>query len=614
LRGRYEKPSFRVGNTPLPVSFNDGPALAEGLPYFMSLTAAGKYRYGFSLPGWTGNWLYDLALANDGAAWYAGNQQGALAVGSLYAPAPGPSENGALLFRASPSGAIDELHSYSGGFFLAVDVDGRGNPVVGGSFPGGVDFGAGMTSPGKAVVARLNLAPGTTASADGSSGGSGGAGSVDASVGSSGIDGGTGDGAARDAAAADPVEFAVTFGDANNVDIAADRMSGATYVSLDGTLVKLRPDGTIAWQKGFPGAGSWSMPLVVDADGNVIVASGYSDGTVLGLAPDAGAASGPGLFVAKYTPDGATVFAKTWPGGPPNLGSSAVTPDGRILVGGYLYASSINFGDGAIGGQGAGFVVSIGPTGTYEWSRGSDNSSVKSLVSDPKGNAIVIGYGQGSVNFGGLTHTNGNTNGNQSDYLIARFSPSGDETDFHFYGDPNISETEISGAADRAGNLYLAGEYSGLPVGNPPVPFGFNDAPALAIGLPYFISLAPSGNYRYGSSLPGYFLNGLANLAVANDGAAWYAGLQRGALALGGLLTPDPGNGGEGEGGLLFRTSPTGTVDQLRCYPGGYFLAVDADGQGRPIVGGKFRGGVDFGAGMIPMGNPSTVVAKLNLR
>ena len=57
---------------------------------------------------------------------------------------------------------------------------------------------------------------------------------------------------------------------------------------------------------------------------------------------------------------------------------------------------------------------------------------------------------------------------------------------------------------------------------------------------------------------------------------------------------------------MLFHVSSAGVVDLLKCYPGGFFYAVDDDGQGHPIVGGKFRGGVDFGSGSIPAGNPSS--------
>jgi hypothetical protein len=100
----------------------------------------------------------------------------------------------------------------------------------------------------------------------------------------------------------------------------------------------------------------------------------------------------------------------------------------------------------------------------------------------------------------------------------------------------------------------------------------------------------------------------LTDLAITESGAVWYAGSQVGGLVIGNLFAPDPGTGG-----LLFRTSATAVVDVLRSYGGGYFLAVDADGAGHPVVAGKFRGSVDLGAGPISVGDPSVVVARLNL-
>jgi hypothetical protein len=595
LRGRF--PRRIAGNQPLPVSFGDGPALAEWLPYFISLTGDGKYRYGFSLPGSNGNWINDHAVANDGAAWYAGSQQLGLAIEGLFTPDPGSSGRG-LLFRASPDGTVDELRAFQGGSLQAVDADARGRPVVGGFFPGGVDFGGGLIGPTHpaAIVARLNLGPGASTGMDGSMGGTGGASGRDAGGGSGGVI--TGDAGAP----AGPVEFATTFdGDISAaVDVAADRVSEGTYVSINGTLFKLRPNGTIAWQKSFPSAGSWSMPVVADADGNVIVASGYSDGTVLGLPADAGVASGSGLLVAKYTPGGTPIFAKTWPGGPAFLGSSAVTPDGRILVVGEMNSGSFDFGDGPITGQGVSFLLSLRANGDFEWSRGSANTFLRSAASDPQGGAIVVGMGSQAVDFGGFTHSMGS-----NEFLFARFSPSGIETDFRTYGGVG---TEVFGTTDRAGNLFFWGNYSPMQLSNPPQPFAIGDGPGLALGYPYLLSFTASGSYRYGSSLVGDMSGTwVLDLAIHNDGTAWYVGGQTGALAIGKLLSPAPG------GGLLFRQSRSGIVDLARSYPGGEFNAVDVDERGRPIVAGKFYGGVDFGAGTIPMGNPSTVVAKLNL-
>jgi len=156
------------------------------------------------------------------------------------------------------------------------------------------------------------------------------------------------------------------------------------------------------------------------------------------------------------------------------------------------------------------------------------------------------------------------------------------------------------------GNLYLGGHFNPIPLNGGGPLVSFNDGPALTLGSPFFMSLTSAGKYRYGSSLVGYS-NWLSDVAIANDGTAWYAGYQQGALAVGSLLSPDPG-----QGGLLLRVSSKGTVDKLRSYPYGLFLAVDVDGQGRPVVAGKFRGGVDLGAGTITVGNPSVVVAKLN--
>lgn len=73
---------------------------------------------------------------------------------------PDPGGDGALLFRVSRQGVVDELESYGGGHFLSVDADAQGHPVVAGRFQSEVDFGSGPathTSPTAVVVAKLNL-------------------------------------------------------------------------------------------------------------------------------------------------------------------------------------------------------------------------------------------------------------------------------------------------------------------------------------------------------------------------------------------------------------------------------------------------------------------------
>src|SRR5262249_2607462 len=133
-------------------------------------------------------------------------------------------------------------------------------------------------------------------------------------------------------------------------------------------VVRYDSNGHVAWSrtlKGFPDH------VAVDADGNVVL-TGPFNGTVDFGAGPLTSASYDDIFVAKLArEDGSTLWSKSI-GGPPSkvVAGIAIDATGALVMTGR-FSTSIDFGNGAIHGDGLDnvFVAKLTSTGGPIWSR-----------------------------------------------------------------------------------------------------------------------------------------------------------------------------------------------------------------------------------------------------
>lgn len=378
---------------------------ASCLPAYRGSIAYVTVRYGSAA----------AALAADGSLFFGGVFTGRVSFGTPAAPdvrmvdAPGDIDGFITRFNADGSYAWTSTFPSSGG----VDIYGReapptinslaatadGGVVAVGSYSGTIDL-----DPGAAVESHQTMGFGhreafvVKLAADGSFvwGGTFAGQGIDASSDAVGvaIDG---DGALYVGAPyAGDVDLDPTAGTA----VHTSRLDSGE--ALDGgALVKLTPEGKLSWVQTVDSGGCLPPPVSIAraTDGAVWV---LGDGTAGGTCPlpGGGSASSSGAFIAAFEPDGSP--RGSWGVGGPSgsiaTHSIAAGPNGSVYVGGGG-SGIVDFDPGPgtarllLGtSQGGGFILKLGPDGSYLWAQTIPGAEVSAVAAAPDGG--VLGLGQ----------------------------------------------------------------------------------------------------------------------------------------------------------------------------------------------------------------------------
>lgn len=367
--------------------------------------------------GGTGNdAAYDVAALADGTTFTTGYFAATATFGSGEAHETrlvSVGEYDMFLARHAPDGTL--VWATKGGgtgatFGLSVAARADGSSAVGGTYIGAATFGAGelneITFPGAgsndAFVARYN-ADGTLVWAR--------------AVGGAGYDCVWAIAILADGTvlAAGSFEQTVTFGAGE-----AHETTLTSAGSYDLFLARYNADGTLAWVK-TAGSTDFDYPkaIAVQADDSVWLTGQHGNGCVFGAgeAGETALASGWGtdIFVARYTPDGKLVWARTVYGDQQHDAGEgiAVLADGSSIVTGWYYrAATFDLGGPAQvtlaspGNSGTdGFVAKYDANGALLWAKqiacaGSSGRSL-GVVAFADGSSVITGYfGSGTATFG----------------------------------------------------------------------------------------------------------------------------------------------------------------------------------------------------------------------
>jgi hypothetical protein len=233
--------------------------------------------------------------------------------------------------------------------------------------------------------------------------------------------------------------------------------------TTDAFFVKLDPSGAHLWSKGFGSFGNdVAYSIATDAGGNVIVAGTFYGRVDVGGTTLARVNDSADMFVAKYTPSGALVWANRYgDGSTDNAYGIAVDNAGNIFLTG-TFMGSVDFGGGALTSLGASSDVVLAkysPAGQYVWSKrfGDTGQDVGyAVATDPFGNVAITGYFQGNVNFGGgVVSSRGSL-----DTFVAKYSASGAHLFSFGLGGTNADEG-FDIAMDAGGNVIVVGTFQG---------------------------------------------------------------------------------------------------------------------------------------------------------
>ncbi len=229
--------------------------------------------------------------------------------------------------------------------------------------------------------------------------------------------------------------------------------------------------GTCIWSQRFGGtSGKAQIPRdianpvrIASGMDNSVVVAGYYLGAVNlggGTLTNAGASE---ISVAKYGPTGLHLWSKRFGGivGDQAQSVAVDTNNGDVVVIGE-FGSSVDFGGTVLTAVGASldiFLLRMSSAGNVQWAKRFGNASGdagRGVVVDGSGNAIITGYFEGTVDFGG----GGLASDGLGDVFLAKYSTTGQHVWSKRFGSV-AHETSVGIAVDGPGNPAITGTASG---------------------------------------------------------------------------------------------------------------------------------------------------------
>ena len=330
---------------------------------------------------------YAVAVDGSGNVLVTGNFQGTVNFGGVNLVSAGNFD--IFLAKYNASG----VHQWSQGFGStgfddgeAVAVDGSGNVVVTGPFSGTVNFGGvNLVSAGgfDIVVAKYN---------------SSGVHQWSQRFGSTSDDVGYGvavDGSGN-VVATGAFQGTVNFGGVNLVSAG----SGDIFVA------KYNSSGVHQWSQPFGGTSfDIGYAVAVDGSGNVVV-TGYFQGTVGFGGGNLVSAGSSDIFVAKYNASGVHQWSQRFGSTSLDEGRAIAVDGSGNMVATGLFQGTVDFGGGNLVSAGLSdvFLARYNASGMHQQSQRFGSTIADNgygVAADGPGNAVVTGYFQGTVDFGG---------------------------------------------------------------------------------------------------------------------------------------------------------------------------------------------------------------------
>ncbi|WP_437275798.1 hypothetical protein WME90_31720 [Sorangium sp. So ce375] len=386
------------------------------------------------------NMVFHIAIAgaDDGGAYVSGEGFGEITLGDQTI-----TKLGAFLIRLDPEGDLlwsAPIVTAQQSAATAVTVDGAGNVLFAGELYGEVTIGgtklSGATEDPDAMVAKLD---------------------ADGNV----------IWAKRFASAAADRCFAIATDATGHVYVGGyvddDIDFGDGPLTVDGEspfLVKLTPDGDVAWAKVFNnagGAGSAVAGIAVHEGGDVSI-TGYADGalTIDGTALSLPAGSTMMGFIARFSSAGESRFARRFGGPEFDMGNEIAVGEGTFLAGTVSGESDVLGTTVDADLEGAPFVAKLTESGTAEWVITPEPSgTMYGLAPDMTGGVYAAGRYDDLVTF------------DYTPFALHASAPS-EVTALHRYASSAGSSEGM--ALTSGGTLWVAGTFYGsIDVGSGPV-------------------------------------------------------------------------------------------------------------------------------------------------
>lgn len=375
----------------------------------------------------------------------------------------------------------------------------------------------------------------------------------------------------------------------NTVDFGCGPLE--TGVNLDTSFIaKLSPLGTCLWAKTAGVSAAHIQALAIDAAGDVYGTGYFQESFDYGCGPVAATGNPDVLMVKLRGSDGTCLWAKGFGGTALQYGNGlAVDSAGDVLLTGY-FVSKIDFGGGTVSGVAGmdAFLVKLDTNGKHVWSKGFGAPAAQIANKVATDSADnVLFTGQ----FQGTMSFGGGDlqSAGLNDIFLVKLDADGNHVWSWSFGD-KADQQSLGLAVDASNNILLTGANGGT------VDFGDGALTSLATYDAYLAKLGPDGQALWSRSIGGDDAQYGVGVAVdASDNIALTVKLAGSADLGGGVLT---------SAGLtdvaIARYDPTGAHVWSKRYgdaasqvPWGIALHASGD----LFLLGVISGPLDFGCG-----------------
>lgn len=372
-------------------------------------------------------------------------------------------------------------------------------------------------------------------------------------------------------------------------------------------LGKYDSGGNHLWSRSFGDPlGQWVYGIAVDASGNVIIAGDFHGTVNFGGGPLTSEGDGD-IFLAKFDPDGNHLWSQQFGDGwDQNAYGVAVDAAGSVLLAGR-FCGTVDFGDGPMNALieiPDAYVAKFDSGGSHLWSQdfGSHShwQSVERIDVDGAGNAVIIGWYEGNIDFGGgwlPTAADG-----QADMFVVQFDASGAHNWSHAFAASSVEEG-YDVAVDGLDGIFITGKFVGS--------MDLGGGPLTSAGWDIFLArFDQGGNHlwseRYGDGSP------QEGRGVVADGAGnvYLTGSFQGSVDFGGGPLTTAGSTDIFLAQFDLSGNPTWSerFGDSAAQKGHDLATYGADNL---FVTGEFLGSVDFGGGALTCaGGTDIFVAK----
>jgi hypothetical protein len=387
--------------------------------------------------------------------------------------------------------------------------------------------------------------------------------------------------------------------------------TGATGSSTgSGMMMNCDPaptTGPHTWSKNYgDAAGQYGLAIAHDVAGNVFVAGSFSGSLVFG-GDTLTSVGGADVFIAKFGPDGAPAWGKSFDSGN-NASARGVATDaqGNVVVVGQ-FTGKLNFGGADLSSVGPNFdetfIVKLSSQGNHVWSKafGDINSQIPNGVAiSATGDIAMVGDFQTDMIFDAIKLSSvGGT-----DAFVAVFDSAGSAKWAKGFGDVSAQSAHAV-AFDSAGNVLVTGDTAGA------IDFGAGALPLVGSQNAWAAKLSGAGVVAWGKL---YGVSKATGEGIGADatGNVYLAGDHQGKIDFGGGALDNS----NGPNVYVAKLDPAGKQIWSHTYGDSqsqHAKGLSVDGKGHAVVAGTFSGAIDFGKGKLPSGGGvDGFVAKLD--